>query len=323
MKKLIASAIILCTFSASHATEDWPKQSIKIVVGYAAGGTTDLLARALGEAVSNEIGHPVIIENKPGAAGNIAAASVQNSNDGHTFFMATVSSHGINPAMFSSEKELGYAPRGFKPVSMVASIPLVLITNKTSEFTSVDKIIAKAKAQPESIFYASSGIGSPVHIAGAMFSNTAKVRMTHVPYRGGGLANQSVLANETQLSFATMPGAMPQIKADKLQALAVTTKTRSPLLPNTPALKEIPGFENYEINTWNALMAPGTTPPAVVSKLNAALVAALKKEKLNAKFLQEGAIPESSTPETLSKFIDEQLRYWPGVVQELSSQLSK
>ena len=207
-----------------HAQGAYPSQPVRIVVGYAAGGTTDILARALGEQLSKELKQPVIIENKAGAAGNIAAASVQQAApDGYTLFMATVSSHGINPVVY--KKSLGYDPvGGFTPVSMIASIPLVLVANPKLPVASVADLVKLAREKPGDLNYSSSGNGSPVHVAGAMFASEAKVQIQHVPYRGGSLANSSVMSGETQFSFATLPAALPQVRAGALRALAVTTR---------------------------------------------------------------------------------------------------
>lgn len=311
----LAVAAGLCTSAASVAQSTFPNQPLRIVVGYAAGGTTDILARALGEQLGKELKQPVIIENKAGAAGNLAASYVQQASpDGYTLFMATVSSHGINPAVY--KKSLGYDPvGGFTPVSMIASIPLVLVTTPNLPAKSVDELVALAKSKPGELNYSSSGNGSPVHLAAAMFAQEAKVNLQHVPYRGGALANTSVMSGETQLSFATLPAALPQVKADKLRALAVTTKTRSSELPDVPALSEIAMFKDYDINTWNGLMAPAGTPPDRVKILNEAIARALQAPTLQQRFKGEGATAGASSPEELGKFVNAELVRWADVVQ--------
>ncbi|MBY4947478.1 tripartite tricarboxylate transporter substrate binding protein [Cupriavidus respiraculi] len=314
-----------CAFSAvaaltvaSPAFAQYPQQPVKIVVGYAAGGTTDILARSLAEQLAAELKQSVIVENKPGAAGNAAAAFVQQSApDGYTLFMATVSSHGINPALY--KKTLGYEPvTGFEPVSMVASIPLVLITNPKLPAKSVQELVALAKQKPGELNYASSGNGSPVHLAGAMFGQNAQLELVHVPYRGGALANTSVMAGETQLSFATLPAALPQVKAGRLRAMAVTTKDRSAQLPDVPAMRELPGFKGFEINTWNALLVPKGTPQPVIDTLNKAVGKVLSSPKLAQRFNQEGATPVGSSPKELARFVDAELNKWAGAVQQLN-----
>lgn len=309
----------LATMQAAQA--QYPTQPIRIVVGYAAGGTTDILARALGEQIGNALKQPVIIENRPGAAGNAAAAYVQQAApDGYTLFMATVSSHGINPALY--KKNLGYDPiNGFAPVSMVASIPLLLVAHPSLPVKNVAELAALAKRKPGELNYASSGNGSPVHLAGAMFAKSAQVNVMHVPYRGGALSNTSVMAGETQFSFATMPAALPQVKAGKLRALAVTTRERSNQVQNVPTVRETPGFSNYEINTWNALLAPKNTPQPIIDAVNRAVATALASPKLLQRFEGEGAIARSSTPDELRKFISAEMSRWGTTVQELNIKL--
>ncbi|SAI14063.1 putattive exported protein [Bordetella ansorpii] len=320
MKRILAAvtAAAALAFSATGAHAAYPQQPIRLVVGYAPGGTTDILARALGEALGRALKQTIIVENKAGAAGNIAAAAVQQANpDGYTLLMATVSSHGINPALY--KKSLGYDPvGGFTPVGMVASIPLVLVASPKIEVRSVQELVALARSQPGALNYSSSGNGSPVHLAGAMFAQQAHLDLVHVPYRGGALANTAVMTGEAQLSFATLPGAMSQVKANNLRALAVTTKERSAQLPDVPALGEIEGFEGYEINTWNALLAPKGTPAEVVQTLNQAVATAMRSPALRQMFEREGAVPTGSTPEELAAFIDGELARWAKVVSSVN-----
>ena len=294
--------------------QQYPAQPIKIVIGYAAGGTTDILARSVGEQLSKILNQTVIIENKAGAAGNLAAAYVSASKpDGYVLFMATVASHGINPALY--KKALGYDPlTGFEPISMVASIPMLLVTSPTLPVKTVEDLIAYAAKHPGMLNYASSGNGAPNHLAGAMFADMAKIDPVHVPYRGGALANTSVMSGDTQYTFATMPAAMPQVAAGKLKALAVTTAARSNQLPDTPAMQETPVLKGFEINTWNALLAPKGTPPEVVATLNAAVVKAMQVPALVKRFEGEGATPVTSTPDELKAFIRSELTKWANVL---------
>ncbi|MBO1110772.1 tripartite tricarboxylate transporter substrate binding protein [Bordetella petrii] len=319
MKRFLAALALAGTaggLPAAHAA--YPDQPIRIVVGYSAGGTTDILARVLGEQLGKELKQSIIVENKPGAAGNIAAAYVQDARpDGYTLFMATVSSHGINPALY--KRTLGYDPvGGFVPVAMVASIPLVLVTTPKLPARSVDELVALARSKPGELNYSSSGNGSPVHLAGAMFAQQAHLDLVHVPYRGGALANTAVMTGEAQFSFATLPGAMSQLKAGNLRALAVTTQERSPQLPDVPALGENAAFKGYDINTWNALLAPKGTPQAVVDTLNAAIRKAMSSPGLRQHFEKEGAVPTASTPAELRDFIHGELDKWAAVVKSVN-----
>lgn len=307
---------VTCALIATSVVQaqQYPTQPIKIVIGYAAGGTTDILARSVGEQLSKILNQTVIIENKAGAAGNLAAAYVSASKpDGYVLFMATVASHGINPALY--KKALGYDPlTGFEPISMVASIPMLLVTSPTLPVKTVEDLIAYAAKHPGMLNYASSGNGAPNHLAGAMFADMAKIDPVHVPYRGGALANTSVMSGDTQYTFATMPAAMPQVAAGKLKALAVTTAARSNQLPDTPAMQETPVLKGFEINTWNALLAPKGTPPEVVATLNAAVVKAMQMPALVKRFEGEGATPVTSTPAELKAFIRSELTKWANVL---------
>lgn len=317
----LAGLAVACAVAPAHGQNSYPSQPIRIIVGYSAGGTTDILARALGEQLSKELKQPIIIENKAGAAGNIAAAAVQQAApDGYTLFMATVSSHGINPAVY--RKSLGYDPvGGFTPVSMIASIPLVLVANPKLPVNSVADLVELARTKPGDLNYSSSGNGSPVHVAGAMFASEAHVKIQHVPYRGGALANSSVMSGETQFSFATLPAALPQVKAGSLRALAVTTRERSTELPDVPTVAETTAFKGYEINTWNALMAPKGTPDAVVAVLNQGVARALAVPALQTRFKGEGATPGASSPAELGQFVDTELTRWAAVIKEVNIQI--
>ncbi len=294
--------------------QTYPTQPIRIVIGYAAGGTTDIVARSVAEQLSKILGQSVIIENKAGAAGNIAAAYVaQAKPDGYVLFMATLASHGINPALYKTA--LGYDPvKSFEPISMVAAIPMLLVVNPKLPIKSVPELVAYAKKNPGQLNYASSGNGSPVHLAGAIFADAAKIDVAHIPYRGGAIANTSVMSGDTQYTFASMPAAMPQVQAGKLRALAVTTKSRSPQLPDIPSVEEAGNLPGYDINTWDALLAPKGTPPTVIAKLNAAVIQALQAPALAKRFEGEGAIPDTSTPQELAAYIDAELLKWAAVV---------
>ena len=314
--KLLLSfaAVLFCAAQALAQPQPYPNQPIRLVIGYAAGGTTDILARSLAEQLSKTLGQPVVVENKAGAAGNLAAAYVSQAKpDGYVLFMATLASHGINPALYQTG--LGYDPvKSFEPISMVAAIPMLLVVNPKLPVNSVPELIAYAKQKPGQLNYASSGNGSPVHLSGAIFADAAKIDVVHIPYRGGAIANTSVMSGDTQYTFASMPAAMPQVQAGKLRALAVTTKERSPLLPNTPSVEEAGGLPGYDINTWDALLAPKGTAPAVISKLNAAVIQALQSPALAKRFESEGAVPDTSTPEALAAFIKAELVKWAAVV---------
>jgi tripartite-type tricarboxylate transporter receptor subunit TctC len=310
-----ATAVALtATALGVQAQQGYPNQPIRIVVGYAAGGTTDILARSLGEQMGKILGQTIIVDNKPGAASNIGAAYVaQSKPDGYTLYMATVASHGINPALYKGK--LTFDPlKDFSPISLVASIPLALVTSVKLPVKSLSEFVEYARKNPGKLNYASSGNGSPGHLAAAMFNDAMKIDVVHIPFKGGALANTSVIAGDTQLTFATLPGVLPHVQSGKLNVLAVTTAARSKEIPNTPTIAEAAKLPDYEINTWNALLAPKGTPPAVVERLNAAIVQAMKSPDLIQRFEREGATPVTSTPDQLNTFIAAEIVKWGKVV---------
>lgn len=305
---------ISATLISAQAQQTYPNQPIRIVVGYAAGGTTDILARSLGEQMGKILGQTIIVDNKPGAASNIGAAYVaQSKPDGYTLYMATVASHGINPALYKGK--LTFDPlKDFAPISLVASIPLALVTSVKLPVKTLAEFVDYARKNPGKLNYASSGNGSPGHLAASMFNDAMKIDIVHIPFKGGALANTSVMAGDTQLTFATLPGVLPHVQAGKLNVLAVTTATRSKEIPNTPTIAEAAKLPDYEINTWNALLAPKGTPSVVVERLNAAITQAMKSPDLIQRFEREGATPVTSTPEQLNTFIATEIVKWGKVV---------
>jgi len=310
-----ATAFALMGMTAgAQAQQNYPNQPIRIVVGYAAGGTTDILARSLGEQMGKILGQTIIVDNKPGAASNIGAAYVaQSKPDGYTLYMATVASHGINPALYKGK--LTFDPlKDFAPISLVASIPLALVTSVKLPVKTLAEFVEYARKNPGKLNYASSGNGSPGHLAAAMFNDAMKLDVVHIPFKGGALANTSVIAGDTQLTFATLPGVLPHVQAGKLNVLAVTTATRSKEIPETPTIAEAAKLSDYEINTWNALLAPKGAPPAVVERLNAAIAQAMKSPDLIQRFEREGATPVTSTPDQLNTFIATEIVKWGKVV---------
>lgn len=313
LRGAVAFALAATTVGV-HAQQNYPNQPIRIVVGYAAGGTTDILARSLGEQMGKILGQTIIVDNKPGAASNIGAAYVaQSKPDGYTLYMATVASHGINPALYKGK--LTFDPlKDFAPVSLVASIPLALVTSVKLPVKSLTEFVEYARKNPGKLNYASSGNGSPGHLAAAMFNEAMKIDVVHIPFKGGALANTSVIAGDTQLTFATLPGVLPHVQAGKLNVLAVTTATRSKEIPETPTIAEAAKLPDYEINTWNALLAPKGTPTAIVERINAAIAQAMKSPDLIQRFEREGATPVTSTPEQLNTFIAAEIVKWGKVV---------
>ncbi len=269
--------------------ETYPSRPVRLVVGYTPGGSTDILARVAGQFLSEKLGQPIVVDNRPGAAGLLAAELVAGSPpDGYTLFMATAASHGISPALY---RQINYDPiRDFVPVAFVGSLPLLLVVTKSLGVTSTQELIDLLKARPGEINYASSGNGSPVHLAGEIFRHMTGVSVQHIPYRGGAPSLTGLLAGEAQFSFATISSALPQVRGGSLVGLAVTTQQRSPAVPDIPTVADtVPG---YEVDTWNGILAPRGTPAAIVEKVNTAMVEIAASQALKDGFLREGAVPD-------------------------------
>lgn len=244
-------ALAILTLHSAQA-DSFPSKPIKLIVGYTPGGTTDILARAVAHRLSEKLGQPVVVDNRPGAAGGIASElTARAAPDGYTLLMATASSHGINPAVYS---KLTYDPvADFQPVAFIASVPLVLAATPSIGVADTKALIALVKSKPGAMDYASSGNGSPGHLAGEVFRHMAGLTVQHIPYRGGAPSLTGVIAGETQYTFGTLPATLPHVKSGKLSALAVTTGKRSSVLPEVPTVAEI--LPGYEVNTWNGILA--------------------------------------------------------------------
>ena len=297
---------------AAHAQTAWPTKPIRILVGYAAGGSTDVTARIVGQALSERLGQPVIIENRPGAAGNIAAeATAKADPDGYTLLMATSTTFATNPSLY---KTLPFDVRtDFAPITVTAFIPNLLVVNPSVSANNIADFVAYLKANPDKLNFGSAGNGSSQHIAGALFNSLAGVRMIHVPYRGGAPAVNDLLGGQVQAIFAPLVEVLQQVRADKLQALGITTAKRSPLLPDVPPIAEtLPG---YEIRLWNGLVAPAKTPPEIIDRINRAAVDALRSAELKAKLAEQGSEPVGDTPAEFKAFIESELVKWRRLVE--------
>lgn len=314
MKKFgFLAALILSTFIPSVSwAQQYPSKPIKIIVGFAAGGASDILARVVGKKLSDSVGQPVVIENKAGASGNIASQVVVGSEpDGYTLLMATVSI-AISP---SYQPNLAFSPaRDFTPIGMVASVPLVLIAKPELGVNNLQELLVLAKAKPGQLNYASVGAGSPQHLSGELFQFMGAVKLAHIPYKGGGPATQSVLAGETDLFFAGMPPAMPFIRSGKVKALAVTSAKRSIAAPEVPTVQQA-GMQGFEADNWHALYAARGTPAPIVSKLNSELQRILSSPDVKEQFLTHGAEAWLSTPLETRNYLVAEIDKWGKVVK--------
>jgi tripartite-type tricarboxylate transporter receptor subunit TctC len=294
------------------AADAFPSRTVTLVVPFAAGGSTDLIARIIAEKMTEDLGQTVIVENKAGAGGNIGADAVAKSDpDGYTILMGTIATHALNPAVM---KQMPYDPvKDFAPVSLLVLVPNVLEVNPEVPVKTVQELIALLKSKPGEYSYASSGIGTPLHLSGELFKSLTGVDMIHVPYRGAGPALNDVVANQVPIMFDNLPSSTQFIKAGTLRALAVTTKTRSASFPDLPTMEEagVPGYETY---TWNALFAPAGTPQAVIDRLNAAAVKAVKDPATQPRLADLSATVVGSTPDELAKHVVAEIAKWAPIV---------
>ncbi|MCD0502735.1 Bug family tripartite tricarboxylate transporter substrate binding protein [Bordetella petrii] len=312
--RLIAPAVscILLAASGQAAAQDYPTRPVALVVPYPAGGSADILARAIGEKLGAQLGQPVVVENKSGAGTAIGARFVaQAPADGYTLLLGTVSSHAINPAIVN----VGYDPvRDFALIAPVASTPFVLVTPATSPFQTLSDVLAAARKQPGTLDYASAGPGTSNHLAGEMLANAAKVRLTHVPYRGSAPALVDVMAGHVPLMFDLQTTSIPNIQQGKLRALAVTGLQRSALLPDVPTVAEsgIPGFE---VSAWFAVFAPAKVPPQVLQRLRSAMAAIMDSGDLKQQLRRIGAEPDPRPPGEFSVYLEQEIEKYAAVVQ--------
>ncbi|WP_042878075.1 tripartite tricarboxylate transporter substrate binding protein [Cupriavidus necator] len=290
----------------------WPSKPIRLVVPYPPGGPTDIVARVVGQKLSDKLGQPLVVENRPGAGGNIGAEAVAKAApDGYTLLVATTA-HAINMTLFSKP---GYDTRkDFAPVSLLTRGPLVLVTAPATPATNVAELIALAKAKPGQVTFASSGNGQSTHLAAELFNSMAGIRMTHVPYKGSAPALTDVMGSQATVMFDTMLSAMPFVRDGKLKALAVTGAARSPAAPDTPTVAQA-GLPGYEASAWNALLAPAGTPPAVLGTLSTALKAVLDDPDVRARFATQGFAAEWTAPPATAQFLGHEIDKWARVVK--------
>jgi len=301
----------LALAGAAHA--QYPTKPVTIVVPFPPGGGTDTGTRLLAQKLSDRWGQPVVVENKPGAAGAIGAELVSRAkNDGYTLLMGNVGTQSVNPSLY----KLNYNPdTSFAPVTLVAHLPLVMLVNPAVPAKTAKEMIALAAAKPGAVTYSSSGSGGAPHLAAAMFEDEAKLQMIHVPYKGGGPAIADLIAGHVQLSFATVLESSANIQAGKLRALAVTGLQRSPVLPDVPTLAEgtLPGFDAA---SWIGLLAPAGTPKETIDKITADVRYVLANGDLKEKLVQQGAVPEAEGPAAFQKLIDRDRTRYAKVIKD-------
>ena len=310
-----ASALGLLALTPLAAqAQAFPTKAITIIVPFSAGGTTDILARVLGQFISKDLGQPVIIDNRAGAGGNIGTQLVARAApDGYTILMGTVGTHAINQSLYP---KLAFDPiKDFAPLTRVALVPNLLVANPAQPFKTVKELMAYAKANPGKVTFGSSGSGTSIHLSGELFKQMAGVDIQHVAYKGSAPAVNDLLGNHIAIMFDNMPSAISHVKAGKLRPLAVTTAQRSPALPDVPTIAEA-GVPGYEATSWFGLLAPAKTPAPVVARLNAVILKALADPDVKKKLLEQGAEPAGETPAQFAAFIASETVKWGKIVKQ-------
>ena len=299
---------------AAHADDAWPSRPVRIVVPFAAGGTSDVLARTLGERLQAALKQTVLVDNRAGAGGVIGADSVAKAQpDGYTFLLGTISSHAINPAL---NPKMPYdAAKDFAPVILLGSISNVLLVGPDQPFKNVKDLIAAAKAKPGSLAFASAGQGSSQHMSGETFKLLTGTDLTHVPYKGSAPAIQDVVGGQVPMSFETVTVALPQIMAKKVRVLAVTTSHRSALLPDVPTLQEA-GVAGFDVASWQAIYAPAGTPPAIVARMNAELQKIIAAPEMKTKMDGLGLEYKANSPAQFAEFGQKEIAKWAKIVKD-------
>lgn len=311
----LALPALLLSFGAHAQTPDvYPSRGITIIVPFTAAGTTDILARLVGQKLGEKFDKSVVVENRPGAGGNIGTALVAKSApDGYTLVMATIGTHAINSSLY---KSMPYdAVRDFTPLTRVAMVPNVLVVNKDAPYNTVQELIAYGKANPGKLTFGSSGNGTTLHLSGELFKLRTGVPITHIPYKGSTPAIADLLGGQISMVFDNMPSVIQHIKAGRLKALAVTSSTRNAQLPDVPTIEES-GVPNYEVWSWFGLLAPAGTPAAVIDRLNREIVAIIRQPDVNTRILELGSVPKPETSAEFGAFIRAETDKWARVVKE-------
>lgn len=306
-------AIALAASSLQVQAQSYPNQPIRLIVPFAAGGPSDVLARAFSQKLGEDLGQPVIIDNKPGAGTNLAAEFVARSKpDGYTIFLMMVGTQAINETLY---KKLSYnTVKDFAPITLVASSSLMLVANPSVPVKSVNDLIAFAKANPGKVNFGSSGTGTPLHLGGELFNVQAGTDITHIGYKGAAPALTDVLGGQIQTAMIGTPAALPHIKSGKLTPIGVTSLKRSPNAPEVPAIAET--LPNFEVELVYALVAPAGTPNAIIKRLNTQMGAILNNPEVKTQLASRGFDVQTSTPEQLGAYIKAEVTKWAPIVKK-------
>jgi tripartite-type tricarboxylate transporter receptor subunit TctC len=312
---LFRAVLATIALAAASAFAAWPEKPIKVLIGYAPGGSTDVVARLISLKLGERLGQPIIIENKPGAAGDFAAElMLQAPADGYTLMMSTVALHAINPGLFKQR----FDPiDDFTPIAFVCSYPMVLIASPRTTFKTLAELKDLSARAPT--FYSSSGVGSPGHLSGELLVRKLDASITHVPYKGGAPSTMAIMSGEAQLNFATLPAVVPQIRAGKVRAIGLASRERNPAVPEVPTMAEL-GLAEFEVGTWSGLIAPRGVPADVVQKINAAVNAVVSDPVIRQRLIDEGSEIRTMSPAEFAAFVRAENARWVKVVRDAGIQ---
>ena len=314
----VLSLCLMAGLGMAHAQDAWPTRPIKLLVGFAPGGSSDMVARLIATPLGERLGQPIVVENRAGAAGNLGTEIVgRAAPDGYTLLANSFGPIAINPTLFS---HLPYnAQRDLQPVALIAEVPTVLVVPSVSGIQSLPELLKFAKGRPNDINYASTGIGTSAHMTGFLFSQRSQLNAIHVPYKGAE-ATRDLVAGRIHYMFATVPSVIPLIKAGQLKALAVSTKMRSRSLPDVPTLSEA-GVAGYEATIWLGIMAPKGTPKAIVDKLNETVSKIASQQDVKQQWAKQGAAPLVMNPVAFDKYLQDDIAKWSGVIKSANIKL--
>lgn len=316
--RIVLSLLAILGFAyyapVSAQAVDYPTKPVTLIVSFPPGGSSDFFTRLMAAELSKLWGQPVIVENRPGAGGNLGAAIAANAPaDGYTLYMSSIATHAINVSLYPN---LGYDPiKDFTPISMIATVPNVLVVSPAIPVANVQELLAWARSDKKNAFYASPGVGTSPHLSSEFFKAQSKVDLTHVPYKGDTPALQDVMTGRVPMAIVNLPSAINLIRAGRLKALAVTSSGRSRDLPNVPTMQEA-GVRDYNVTSWWAMFAPAGTPPSVVAKLNADVVKVLNTPSAIEAIQRMGASPAPSTQAELAAHVESEIARWGKVIRD-------
>jgi tripartite-type tricarboxylate transporter receptor subunit TctC len=310
MTRSLAAALAFA-FAATSAFAAWPEKPIKVLIGYAPGGSTDVVARLISPKLTEKLGQPVVIENKPGGAGDFAAElMLQSPADGYTLLMTTVAVHAINPGLL---KQKFHPLNDFTPVALVCSYPMIMIGSPQTTFKTLAELKELSAKAPT--FYSSSGVGSPGHLSGELLVKGLNANITHVPYKGGSPSVLAIMSGEAQVNFATLPAVVPQIRGGKVRAIGLASKERNPAVPDVPTMSEL-GLADFDVGTWTGLVGPKGVPADVVQKINSAVSEVVNDPAIRKRLVDEGAEIRLMTPTEFAVFMRQENARWVKVVKD-------